>query len=89
MRPEELQDWLNDTADENALTIDDCDAAIIGVWDGKVVYSRIKLDACFVAQGMTEEEAMEWVDFNVAGASVGPMTPVIVEDRNLPLDNPS
>jgi hypothetical protein len=87
MRTQELQDWLDENLEDEALTIDGCDRAIIGVTDGLVVYSRALLDAAFILQGMTEEEAMEWVDYNVVGAYVGPMTPVIIEDRNLPIDS--
>jgi hypothetical protein len=29
---------------------------------------------------MTEEEAVEWVDFNIVGAHFGPQNPVIMEE---------
>lgn len=52
---------------------DGLDSAIIGVTTGMqardlVVYSRAKIVEHFIAEGMTEEEAEEWVSFNVEGA---------------------
>ena len=93
MRNADLQEWLDvelglDCADPEdemvALTIDGCDAAIIGVYHERVVYSRAKLEECFVAEGMTCEEADEWVSYNIVGAYVGSGTPIVVEDRNIP-----
>jgi hypothetical protein len=97
MRNTDLQEWLDselglDCAEPEdemvALTIDGCDSAIIGVYRERVVYSRSRLEFCFILQGMTEEEAGEWVDFNIVGAYVGPGTPIVVEDRNLPKVGP-
>jgi hypothetical protein len=69
--------------DEDMLFIDDCDAALIGRGErcGQVpvaVYSYRKLVRCFMRMGMDEEEAEEWISFNIAGAWVGPHTPVIL-----------
>lgn len=70
--------------DRGTLTIDDCNDAIVGIaYDIKdsvyrVVYDRVKLVSVFVGQGMSEEEADEWVSFNVEGAYMGPGTPIIV-----------
>jgi hypothetical protein len=33
-----------------------------------------------MSEGMTEEEALEWISFNVEGAYVGDATPVIFWD---------
>lgn len=61
------------------------DAAIIGVTDSwlpatKMVYSGDKIVAMLVEIGMTEEEAMEYLAFNMEGAYAGPSTPIIVWD---------
>lgn len=58
------------------------DAAIIGTAErcskpNLVVYDYNKLIECFVKDGMTEEEAAEWVSFNIAGAWVGDGTPLL------------
>jgi len=69
------------------------DAAIIGVTDSwlpasKIAYSGDKIVEMLVEIGMTEEEAMEYLAFNMEGAYAGPSTPVIIweyceEDEDL------
>lgn len=80
MTPDERRAWVEEMADEDAVLWNDCDAAILGVHDGKVVYSRSGLVQVFVEQGMTEEEADEWVGYNIEGAYVGKKTPLIILD---------
>ena len=72
------------------LKMDGLDDAIVGMADvwvpngagamtiEKLVYSGEKIVKVLMAQGMTEEEAYEFVDFNIAGAYMGEETPVIV-----------
>ena len=68
------------------LKMDGLDDAIVGmsdVWVGnttveRLVYDGEKIIACLMAQGMTEEEAYEFADFNITGSYMGPQTPVIV-----------
>jgi hypothetical protein len=56
------------------------DSAIVG-WIHRtgdvpiVIYDRAKVVKHFVKDGMTEDEAEEWVSFNVEGAWVGKGTP--------------
>ena len=58
---------MENLADE-AIRFDGCDAAIIGHDNrGYLVYSFAKLVKVFMSQGMTDEEAVEWIDYNVAG----------------------
>lgn len=69
--------------DDRILLIDGQDEAIVGIGErcgqpAVAVYDRAKLHAGFVEQGMTEEEASEWIDFNIAGAWVGPNTPMLL-----------
>jgi len=45
-----------------------------------LIYDYRKMVECFMASGMTEEEAVEWVDFNIVGAHFGPQNPVIMEE---------
>jgi hypothetical protein len=76
--------------DVKALTWDDCDAARLGYLacpDGRMraVYERNALVQVFIDQGMSEEDADEWVSFNIEGAYIGPHTPLIVDWR-WPLD---
>ena len=69
------------------LKMDGFDDALIGradVWVGntivdRLVYSGEKvIEVLMDRDGMTEEEAYEFMDFNIAGAYMGPHTPVIV-----------
>jgi hypothetical protein len=67
----------------DAVTWDGCDDAIVGVTvntgrDGLYVYDYDLLIQAFIAQGMTPDEAMEWVDYNIVGAWVGDGTPIIL-----------
>lgn len=60
-----------------ALFADGHDHAIMGYTnDGRVVYSADQIIGGLINQGMTEEEAIEFFDFNIAGAFVGEYTPI-------------
>tara|TARA_R110000822_G_scaffold82279_1_gene194736 strand:- start:47 stop:313 length:267 start_codon:yes stop_codon:yes gene_type:complete len=65
------------------LTADGFDEAIIGVGSrcGQpdiVVYSRDKAIEILMRDGMSYDEAVEYFEFNVAGAWVGEETPIWV-----------
>lgn len=67
---------------------EDLNCAIVGIGrrcgqDDVLVYDRRKLIQAFMDQGMTSEEASEWISFNIEGAYVGETTPIIME----PIDN--
>ena len=71
------------------ITYDNLDDAIIGhasVWDGnekveRVIYSGEKMIGLFMQDGMSELDAIEWIEFNMEGAYLGKETPVIVWER--------
>lgn len=69
---------------EDVLFADGFDDAIIGfdpnLW--KVVYSRYKVIRITFenSQGMTEQEAIEFAEYNIFGAYMGEKTPVWAED---------
>jgi len=73
---------------EDYLKADGFDEAVIGtadIWrDGTreavLVYSVQKIIEILEKDGMTEEEAIEYISFNVEGAYVGPKTPVFMWD---------
>ena len=77
-----MRENLESTYDE-LLFMDGFDEAIIGVSDNfrepVVVYSRRKCIE-ILCQEMDYMEAVEYFDFNVAGAYVGELTPIIVND---------
>jgi|TARA_R110000751_G_scaffold21474_1_gene61613 hypothetical protein len=72
--------------EEPMLKADGLDAAIIGV--GRrcgqpdiIVYSYSKcVDIFKERDGMTEEDAEEWMEYNVVGAWVGETTPMFVHE---------
>jgi hypothetical protein len=60
-----------------AILWDGLDDAIIGISiDNRAVYGLNKMILLFQEQGMSEEEAMEWMDFNIISAYVGEYTPI-------------
>jgi hypothetical protein len=70
------------------LLFDGMEKAFIGTatqatGDQLAVYAWDKLINETVRQGMTREEAEEWVSFNIAGAWVGPGTPLIYHKKTL------
>lgn len=74
--------------DEEFLKADGLDEAVLGAAELKqvgvvvLVYSRSAAIKILIDRdGMTEEEAEEYFDFNVVGAYVGNKTPIWVEDE--------
>ena len=80
---EEKIDWLIEH-DEEILTADGFDSALIGVGEraGQPTIAMYDKDKCInlliERDGMTEEEAEEYLYFNVVGAWVGEYTPCFV-----------
>jgi hypothetical protein len=77
--PPSVRDWLAEIDPEMRL-FDGLDEAIIGCMSAfgrpiVVLYDRERALACLMAQGMDEEEAIEYFEFNVAGAWIGDYTP--------------
>lgn len=69
--------------DDELLVIPGADAAILGTvyrcgQDPFVVYDYDRLVDHFVREGMTHDEAAEWIDYNIEGAWVGPHTPGVL-----------
>lgn len=82
---------LSQELDEDILKIDGFDNCVIGysmdMVDGhsvvRLVYSITLIICALVAQDMDEEEAIEYFDYNIQGAYMGPRTPIYVHDFNL------
>ena len=65
-------EYYLETADPYAIRFDGLDYAIIGTDDkGNLVYCYDRMIECFVEQGMDIDEAIEWIDYNVAGVNAG------------------
>jgi len=65
------------------LQADGFEDALLGVGRKKgsedsLVYSYEKCVDILVKQGMSHEDAIEWMEFNVVDAYVGPTTPIFV-----------
>ena len=58
---------------EDAIQFDGLNYAIVGTsQDGYYVYDYDRMIQCFIEDSdMTEEEAIEWIDFNVLGINGG------------------
>ena len=75
------------------LKIDGFDDAVIGpalIWDGAgrrvtvLVYNAEQIRAILMDRdGMDEEEAREFIEFNIEGAYMGPHTPVLVWENDM------
>jgi hypothetical protein len=65
------------------LLVDGADDAIIGYINrcGQpmvVIYDYQRLVEHFVSEGMSEDEATEWIEFNIIGAWIGEGTPGVL-----------
>ncbi len=68
----------------DALVADGLDAAIIGYGhqfpkEPVLVYDYDKCVEVFMGQGMSREEAIEWMEFNVVSAYMGKGTPIFIK----------
>lgn len=61
------------------LLADGLDPAFIGLEDGIAVYDEELIIQVFMDQGMERGEAVEFFEFNVRGAYVGPKTPIYID----------
>ena len=70
-----IMEWF---PEEEILLADGFDKAIIGVSnnDMRVIYSKSLCIDILMSQGMDEEEALEYFEYNVSGAYVGEKTPI-------------
>ena len=80
---EEIEQWLEPIGRET-IFVDGFDMAIMGITEVdegyKVCYDigRI-LELLVLEHDMDEQEAIEYYDFNIGGAYVGPLTPICVQ----------
>lgn len=70
--------------DPELLIAEGMENAIIGIatLPGGIDVVAYDIDKCIAAliyeQGMDDQEASDWMDYNVLGASVGPRTPIFI-----------
>jgi len=66
------------------LLADGFEKALIGVTDdGVAVYIKEAMIAALIDEGMTYEDSVEFLEFNVFSAYVGDYTPIYVNSVNL------
>ena len=72
---DKILEFINE---EELLRADGFDGAIIGLDDRsmRLIYSKSLCINILISQGMTEEEALDYFEFNVSSAWVGDMTPI-------------
>jgi|TARA_R110002153_G_scaffold15061_1_gene54137 hypothetical protein len=80
---EEISMYIEEQGMEGVLLADGLEDAFIGVSCGfgpnKAIYDWDKCVEVFMNRdGMTYEEAVEWIDYNVTGAYVGEQTPEFI-----------
>ena len=67
-----LELYLEGIYGDEAIQFDGLDYAIVGTThEGYFVYDYDRMIECFVEDGMTLEDAVEWIDFNVIGINAG------------------
>jgi hypothetical protein len=75
------RDEIAAKVDEDTILADGLEDAIVGVLfePMRVLYdTRRVIDVLMSRDEMTEEEAVEFFEYNIAGAYVGPKTPVFL-----------
>jgi hypothetical protein len=95
------QNWIEEIMEQcrvedaaNLLSIDDFADCVVGLierFSQKPIlcYDRAKIIAKLAAQGMTQDEAFEFFQFNIIGAWMGDGTPCFLTQRPEPIDPPS
>ena len=79
-----LNDILEGMAYGELMIIDGFDEAVLGVGSrvgmDVLVYDRkIMVDILTERDGMTELEAQEYIDYNITGAWMGDLTPIVLD----------
>lgn len=76
-----LETIINAFPDDKFLKIDEHDSAVIGVdlKSMRLIYSASKIIEN-LKNHMTEFEAVEYYEYNIAGAYMGELTPILCED---------
>jgi hypothetical protein len=77
-----LDRLIESYGDEELLKADGFDDAVIGICtrDFRLIYSMKKCIEILMAEGMTEEDALDHFYYNIAGSWVGEKTPIWCED---------
>jgi hypothetical protein len=86
----DVAEELKEVFPEGVMLLDGFNDCVIGIAHRcgspeVIAYDLDKIQAKLVERdGMTEEEASEWISFNIVGAYVGETTPVYIQTIQLP-----
>lgn len=77
-----LEKIIQNNEDHQILIADGFDNAVIGydIYAGRLIYQVSKCIEILMDQGMSESDAVEYFNFNVADAYVGEQTPIFCFD---------
>lgn len=80
MTREQINDFVEAAGFESTLVAEGLDDAFIGITDdGVAVYSKNRcVRSIMEADGISEEEAIEYLEFNTYSCYVGEMTPLFI-----------
>jgi len=77
-----LEEIIDNYGDEDLLKADGFDEAVIGIEinTNRLVYDIFKMRELLIKNdGMSSDDAMEYLDFNVLGAYMGEKTPIFIQ----------
>ena len=80
--PTNFEDFV-DSLNPDAYILDGLNDCILGVVDGVLCYSYTRLVEHFVHDGMSHDEAVDWVSFNIIGLNPTINTFLICDDHLL------
>ena len=76
-------DDILDMASESAIRFDNLDEAVVGIdHNGYLVYDYDTMHRLFMSEGMDEEEACEWIEYNVLVTNAGNGFSILYMRRN-------
>lgn len=85
MTRELIEEFVTETGHEDVLLADNLDGAFIGLTtDGIAVYDRQRCVECMTEEGMDDEEAIEYLEYNTFSAYVGLKTPLFIDVLTIP-----
>jgi hypothetical protein len=85
MTRELIEEFVTETGHEDVLLADGLDGAFIGLTpNGIAVYDRQKCVECMTEEGMDDEEAIEYLEYNTFNAYVGIKTPLFIDVLTIP-----
>ena len=76
-----LEEIIKALPNDGFLSADGLNKAVIGLEGGVLVYSKDKCTEILVSEGMSEEDAIEFLYFNTYDSYMGPKTPIFRYDN--------